>query len=138
MSHPVHPSATRAVDEHRRAVAAPIATAVRTYFRALLLGDRELLRSVALPDQDLAPCTARPTARPPVARLLAEIERMVVTCRGQDAGRHQLAVRLGGEQHRLVVLVTAQGPRIEAHCEPVVSNAVRPIERLSARQLALI
>jgi hypothetical protein len=119
-------------------VAAPIAAAIRTYFRALLLGDRELLRSVAWSDHELAPWLARPTARPPVARLLAEIERMVVTCRGQEHGRHPIEVRLGGELHRLVVHATAKGPRIEACREPVMSTAARPTERLSVRQLTRI
>ena len=113
MSHVLLPLPTRRAGEPRPAVAAPIAAAVRTYFRAMLLGDRELLRGVVLPDHDLGGLVVQPNARPPIARLLAETDRLVVSCRGQAADRQHVVVRLGGELHRLVVHLTPHGPRID-------------------------
>jgi hypothetical protein len=88
--------------------------AVRTFLRALLTGDHELLTSVVLPHPDLATLTA---ARPPfaaVATAVADVARAPLRCRELHGERQLVHVRLGSDDHLIVVHSTTAGMRVDA------------------------
>lgn len=92
---------------------ASVADAVRTFFRAVLTGDRDLLAGVALPHPDLDHLVPTRTPRPGVAPLLAELPRLQLRHDTLPGERHFVQAFVGGELHLLVLRDTLRGPRID-------------------------
>lgn len=94
------------------APAAVVAT-VRTFFRALLTGDRELLASVSLPHPELATLTPTQPPHASVATMLGELQRLDVRADELPGDRHLVQAGLGGMVHLLVVHESKAGPRVD-------------------------
>ncbi len=117
-----------------------IAASVRTFFRALLTGDRDLLASVSLPHAELG--TLVPT-RPPIATvtpMLSEIGRLQLTCDALPSDRHLVRAFFGGILHTLVAQTTPMGPRIDLRyliAMHAADDARRQVARAFYRALLL-
>lgn len=94
------------------ATPAPIVDVVRSFLRACLTGDRELLAKVCRPHAELASLAAKRPSQPPTA-LLAELDRLQTSVR--DVGdEHQLVqAYFGGTVQLVVVHRTPDGPRVD-------------------------
>lgn len=92
---------------------APVAAVVRTYFRALLTGDRELLASTSLPHPELASLVPARSPSATVAPMLAELGHLQLTHDELPAERHLVKAFLGGVVHLLVLRDTPLGPRVD-------------------------
>lgn len=113
--------------------AAPaIAAAVRTYFRALLTGDRGLLASVSIPHPDLGVLVPTQPARPGVANMLNDVARLDVSSTPLPGTRHVAQACLGGVVHVLMVRDTDAGPRLDLRY-PINSLAPDDERRSAAR-----
>lgn len=86
---------------------------VRAYFRAVLTHDRALFARSVLTDRDLDGLLPPRSPRCALARLIAEVERAVVSADAQHLPRTLVRVRLAGTTHLMMVQRTAAGPRID-------------------------
>ena len=92
---------------------APVAAVVRTYFRALLTGDRELLATVSLPHPELGSLVPARSPTAAVAPMLAELGHLQMTHEPLPAERHLVKAFLGGVVHLLVLRDAPLGPRVD-------------------------
>lgn len=92
---------------------APVAAAVRTYFRALLTGDRDLLADVSLPHPELDRLVPTRHALPGVAPLLADLERLQLRHEPLPGERHFVQAWVGGVLHLLALRDSLRGPRVD-------------------------
>ena len=90
-----------------------LAEAVRTYFRALLTGDRDLLAGVSLPHPELDRLVPKRPALPAVAALLADLERLQLRHDPLPGERHLAQAFVGGVLHLLLLRDTLRGPRVD-------------------------
>lgn len=91
----------------------PFVAVARSFFRAQLLGDRELLVSCCRPHPELASLLP---SRPPhaaAATMLAEVDRLQASVLDLGDERHLLRAYFGGTIHLLVVHDTPDGPRVD-------------------------
>lgn len=96
------------------ALPAHVVAAARSFLRAQLTGDRDLLARVCRPHPELAALAPTRPPRASIGQLLDELERLQVS--GDELGGDRLLVRawLGGTVHLLVVHVMPDGARVDA------------------------
>lgn len=90
----------------------PVVDVVRSFLRACLTGDRDLLMRVCRPHAELASLAAsRPDQAP--TQLLAELDRSQIAVHDLGDDRHLVHAYLGGTVHLVVVHIGPKGPLVD-------------------------
>lgn len=88
--------------------------AVRTFLRAQITGDADLLATAALPHAELGRLVTSPSPRPATGDLLAQLERLNLRTEPLGGGRHFVRAIFGSSIQLLVVHDTPAGARVDA------------------------